>query len=271
MSYRFNRFKKRVYQVSPPQTIWKTIPNRGDGEYGKQMFYTGTDWTCMNKTELADIKAKVLAQVASTDDSSEIYIKDKKMTIHMSNMESTNILVQIYHYKCKRDENQGPGAMVDNGIADLYGATTYTKETYGITPFQSAVFCKTYTVQKVYALELGAGRSHIHQIRWKIDKMLDVGVLTETDSDTAWMAGWTQGIFIIARGEPVNDNVTTPVDASVTPSPTALDFVTTSKATYHFGMPTRKIMSVTQSLATSGLTLTQMNEATGAETNVTEA
>jgi len=261
-------FAKRVMAVSPNQVMMSVTPLRCDGDYGKQLFSGGNaNLTCMLKTELAAI----MAVPPSTDDTSIVLIKNKKLQLHMSNMESTNVLVQIYHYRTKRDENLGPGSIISAGIQDLYGTSTYDVNTYGVTPFQSAIFCKTFHVQKIIALELGAGRSHIHTVKWNINKILDKSVLTETDSDTTSMAGWTQGIFIIARGEPVNNAVETPGHSDVTPSATALDCVVSAKTTFVYGSTNVKSLQMTYTIPTTGITAEQMNEATGGVTSVTEA
>jgi len=261
-------FAKRVMSVSPKQTMVFVTAARADGDYGKQMFTNGNDnFQCMNKAELTNI----LALVPGADDNTEVLVKNKKSIYHFSNMESTNVLVTIYHYKFRRDENDGPGVLISKGIADAYGSTTYDNNTYGMTPFRSQLFTKTCKIQKIIALELGAGRSHIHTAKWNINKILNKSVITETDSDTTNLGGWTQGIFIIARGEPVNDAVTTPGHTSVTPSPTALDFVVTEKVEFVYGDPNKKQLAMTYSLPVSGLTLRQMNEETGAVANVAEA
>lgn len=129
----------------------------------------------------------------------------------ISNASSTNVFIKIYECTARNDffsttnsTSLGlsiwhPTGAFDQGVYDVNNGMN--ANTLGITPFNSQLFTNNWIVDKIYHVELGAGRSHKHLSRFSPNRM----VLESRVSRNSILKGVTRAVMILAYGSPIND------------------------------------------------------------------
>jgi len=246
-------FRRRVANMSPEQYKLNTQGIRVTCPYSKQgslqtyaFTYADLDTTSNN--------------VPGYNDTTKVLMKGMKKTVHMTNMAKSNVFIDIVEFTYRRTTTANFGHLWNAGLADQVAGVD--SATYGVTPFMSTALTQFIKINKIFTIELGAGRSHRHVSNYRMNKEFSRQQLAETATagGNAYMAGWTKGCVYILRGEPLNDQTT---KTTVVPSSCAVDFVITEELRMYYGNPTNTTMEFSSSLATTGVTEWLMDDAQG--------
>jgi hypothetical protein len=197
-----NSIPKYLYdhlKQSKSDTLLEDRAFRVKSEYGQQGvgYYsvnTGTALTVlMDKTEPG----------TSMSTSERMVLLNTNVKLTITNNQPTNTIVQIYELYQRRDAGPtgerefNPVILWKDGVEGK-NAISYTN--LGSTPFLSSVFCEYYLVVKVYTLELGSGRTHVHNSRYNYNKPVENTLIRQS---IAGVTGFTRSLLIIGKGTPV--------------------------------------------------------------------
>jgi len=246
-------FRRMVQNVSPEQFRLDTQGSRVTCSYSKQGALQTYAFT------YADLN-NVSNNIPSYNDTTKILMKGIKKTAHFTNQAKSNVFVDIIEFTYRRTTTANFGTLWNNGLADQVAGVD--SATYGVTPFMSTALTQFVKINKIFTIELGAGRSHRHVSNYRMNKAFSRQVLAETatSGSEAYLSGWTRGCIFLLRGEPLNDQTT---KTTVVPSSCAVDFVLTQETRYFYGNPTNTSMEFNSTLATTGVTEYLMDEADG--------
>lgn len=246
-------FRNRVENVSPEQYFLRTSGSRLAGGYGKQ---SSTSFQVM---ALADLN-EVSNNIPGYNDNTKCFIKNFKSELVFTNQAKTNVFVDVYEVKYRKSSDTSPRFCWTNGLTD-YGVAGLTLDTYGVTPFKSKLFTQMMKVDRIYRLELGAGRTHRHVSNYSYNKDFTRQEISTSGTFLSYLEDWTRAIIVIAKGEPVNDQVT---KTTVVPSSVAIDFVWKEEIKYHYGQPIGSSFELINAMPTTGVVEYLMDEASGA-------
>jgi len=246
-------FRKRVQNISPEQYKLNTQGVRVTCPYSKQGSLQTYAFTYIDLDTVSN-------NVPGYNDTTRILMKGMKKTVHMSNQAKTNVFIDIVEFSYRKTTTGNFGHLWNAGLADQ--TTGVDSATYGTTPFMSTALTQFIRINKIFTIELGAGRSHRHVSNYRMNKEFSRQTLAETATanSQAYLSGWTKGCIYILRGEPLNDQTT---KTTVVPSSCAVDFVITEEMRYFYGNPSNTAMEFSTSLATTGVTEYLMDEADG--------
>ena len=246
-------FRRRVANMSPEQYKLYTQGQRVTCSYSKQASFQTFAYT------YADLD-NVSNNVPGYNDTTRILAKGMKKTTHMTNMAKSNVFIDIVEFSYRKTTTANFGTLWNNGLADQVAGVD--SATYGVTPFMSTALTQFIKINKIFTIELGAGRSHRHVSNYRMNREFSRQTLAETPtaSGNAYLAGWTKGCVYILRGEPLNDQTT---KTTVVPSSCAVDFVITEESRMFYGNPTNTAMEFTSTLATTGVNEWLMDDAQG--------
>jgi len=249
-------FRKRVEKVSPEQYYMFTQGIRSTCSYSKQ----GSLQTYAHT--YADLNA-ISDNISGYNDTTRVFVKGTKKTIHMTNNALTNVFIDIIQFTYRKTSTSNFGTLWNSGLTDQ--GSGVDSSYYGTTPFMSTALTQFIRIDKIFTVELAAGRSHRHVANYGMNKEFSRQLLAETSSSgsQAYLAGWTRGCVFILRGEPLNDQTT---KTTVVPSSCAVDFVITEEIRYHYGNPTNTAMEFQSTLPLTGVTEYTMNDSTAAAT-----
>lgn len=148
---------------------------------------------------------------SSGSNTQRLFLRSIEQEYMISNASSTNVFIKIYELTARQDITLGgsspvlgiiewnPAGAFDRGVYDVN--TGMSAMTLGTTPFQSQLFTNVWKVDKIYHVELGAGRSHKHLSKYSPNKIVD-----ETRSSRNHiLKGVTRAVMILAFGSPIND------------------------------------------------------------------
>jgi hypothetical protein len=143
-------------------------------------------------------------------------------TMLMTNQELTTVYVDIYEVEPRFHQTsaQTPITMWYQGLQNEESAasTVYSYLYPGEKPFRSKMFCYFYKITKVIRVELGAGQSHRHISKYKINKIIH-GEIANSFTTTR---DFTKYKLMVASGSPVNDSTN---NTLVSTSSVTLDIV----------------------------------------------
>lgn len=185
-----------------------------------------------------------LTQGASASNTQRLFLASTQTDYIISNATNTNTFIKIYELVARRDGylNSAPflsgfGQNTPSGAFQLgvYDVTGSPDDIYtpGIKPFQAPLFCSQWKVERVYDLELGAGRSHKHSSVYKYNRFINEDYIYDGVNQTLRLRtirGLTRAIMIIAQGSPVDD---TEDHQKVTSSAVTLNIMRTSRHIIH--------------------------------------
>lgn len=148
---------------------------------------------------------------SSGSNTQRIFLRSIEQEYMISNASSANVFLKIYECTARQDitANSGspvlnivqwnPAGAFDQGVYDVN--TGMSAMTLGTTPFQSQFFTNIWKVDKIYNIELGAGRSHKHLSKYSPNRLID----ESRSSRNSILKGVTRSIMILAFGSPIND------------------------------------------------------------------
>lgn len=124
-------------------------------------------------------------------------------------MDSNNAFLRLYEVTARRDfysvtASAGdyskaiwtPLGAFDQGMVDCTTTATNAANEIGNHPFMSRLFTELWKVDRVYHIELGAGRSHKHVTSYDVKQFVN----EPRTSRNSMIGGVTRGILIIAYG-----------------------------------------------------------------------
>lgn len=251
-------FAKRVREVSTKQWYQNAKGYKMSQGYGKQQVLATE---ILSRTTLDAISNNV----PNYNDNTTILVKDVLNKFLISNTATANVYVDIYDYSFRKNTNTPPYLLFRNGLVDsgMSNANYPAEETYGITPFKSPAFTTFIKINKVTRVELGAGRSHEHVTKLAMNKSFIRQEIAENSNE--YHPGWTNGVLIITRGEPVHNGVWPAATASTVSTATqVLDIVQVSEISYFYALPSSSTIESVNTLSYTGFTTENvMNEVSG--------
>nr|QXP07683.1 MAG: putative capsid protein [Arizlama virus] len=249
-------FKRAVMRLAPLQSQLYTRGHRVTNNYSEQGTVT------IKMLDYFDMLS-IVNNIPSYSDATKFFMESGSHELFISNQALTNCYIRLYHFVYRRDTVKNPAALLTSGLQDIYTGTAPTVNTYGITPTQSPAFNAFIKIKRVYFIELGAGRTHLHRANYQFNKEWNNEILAEgsSSSDDMSYGGWTKGIFLLMHGEPVNDITT---KTKVVPSSGAIDIVQRERINYRYADPTVPMIEYSSALDLSGITENVMDPATGA-------
>lgn len=169
----------------------------------------------------------------------------------LTNSSLATAYVDIYDIVRKRDTSNN-NATVDPRSAWLVG-TTYEQNpsnpfspmnVINSVPTDSQIFRDFFKVVKRTHVSLGTGATHKHSVYLKPNKLVDGGILTQTDGDEAGIAMYT---MIVAYGQPASAVAET--GTSVTTAKLAIDVVRAIRYKYTFVQNADEVLTFSDGLA----------------------
>lgn len=248
----------REVKALPWQMIRTVTTSRCQDVYSKQSV------ALFNIMDVDDFTA--IKSYESLTNDGQIYLWKHNVSATMTNQSKANVFITMYEYIYRRDAVFNFSQLVTHGLSDVVSVSPPTFGTYGTTPFMSPTLGSNVKIQKVYQLELGQGRCHRHTSKYSYNDIFDYSYLSESSSD--YLAGWSRGICIVCKGEPVNDQTTV---ASVVSAPTAVDIIWEKQLTFKLVPGNVRNLSYTMELPTTGITPYLMDEGSGEAEVVTAA
>lgn len=214
-------FFKKSYKARLPVKILKNLtPIRCDVEtsaeklrtvaYGKQ---TATQVAQFTSAKIDSIFANLVDY--NTSKTQSVLLRSIEQEYMISNASSANVFIKLYEITARNDikiDGNSPtlaqalysavGAF-DQGVYDIN--TGMDAMTLGVTPFQSKMFTQNFKVDKIYHIELGAGRTHKHLSRFSPNRIVHESRSSRTNA----LEAITRYVVILAFGSPINDTTTT--------------------------------------------------------------
>lgn len=248
---RYRNFRRKMMLLSPKQRQFFTQGERCEWVYRNQGIINfvyqdrGDILTWMNN-------------IPSFGDATVAFLRNMNSELTFSNQSNANCFIYIYNYQFKRDCNQSMEELIDAGLNDVFTGVKPTSQTYGITPSLASTTTKLFfRITKVTKIELGAGRSHVHNQQFEWNKMWNNQLYPEVNLNN--YGGWTKGAYIIMKGEPVNDITD---KTKVVPSSGAVDIVRRDVLTYYYAEPKAQTLEYIVGLPTGDITENIMESAT---------
>lgn len=214
-------FFRKAYKSKLPVKVLKALtPIRCDVEtsaeklrtvaYGKQ---TATAVAQFTSSKIDTMLANLVDSSSSKTQS--VLLRSIEQEYMISNASSANVFVKLYEITARNDikiDGTSPtlahnlwGAVgaFDQGIYDINSGMDAM--TLGVTPFQSKMFTQNFRVDKIYHVELGAGRTHKHISRFSPNRIVHESRSSRTNA----LEAVTRFVMILAYGSPINDTTTT--------------------------------------------------------------
>lgn len=259
MSFYRRKYKARMVgrihkQLSAPRVITHCTSQRLESTVGQQAV---TDVAQLECNQFKDANGIFQTLVDNnTSPAQTVYVRNIQQEYLFSNASSSNVFVKIFECTARRDitastlsagayavpQWRGTGAF-DHGITEILASRN--AQAMGITPFDSRLFCTMYKVDKVYNVELGPGRSHKHQSKFEVNKLIHEQRTSRNDI----LGGITRCVLIMAYGAPVNSTT----DANqVTTGRVALNIVRKQAITVSSFSPNVPMMRQLLELSTTG-------------------
>lgn len=198
--------------MQPPRTLVNVDSQRATATaYGKQVAQS------VEFIQANDITNMFSQLTTGGSNTQRLYIDKFTSEFLFSNLDSNNVFIRLYECTARRDfysttASTGdyskaiwtPLGSFDQGLVDVSGSSTNAANELGNHPFMSRLFTEMWKIDKVYHIELGAGRSHKHVSSFDIKKFVN----EPRSSRNSMLGGITRGILIIAYGAPVVDGTT---------------------------------------------------------------
>lgn len=252
-------FFRKAYKSKLPVKVLKALtPIRCDVEtsaeklrtvaYGKQ---TATAVAQFTSSKIDTMLTNLVDSSSSKTQS--VLLRSIEQEYMISNASSANVFVKLYEITARNDikiDGTSPtlahnlwGAVgaFDQGIYDINSGMDAM--TLGVTPFQSKMFTQNFRVDKIYHVELGAGRTHKHISRFSPNRIVHESRSSRTNA----LEAVTRFVMILAYGSPINDTTTT---TSVSTSLVNLNIVRKQVTKIQFIDPQGAVYYNTQNLGT---------------------
>lgn len=203
---------KILKAMQPPRTLVNVDSQRATATaYGKQVCQS------VEFIQANDI-TNMFAQLTSGGSNTQrVYIDRFQCEFLFSNLDSNNVFLRLYEVTARRDfystsASTGdyskavwtPLGAFDQGLMDCTSSTSNAANELGNHPFMSRLFTEMWKIDKVYHIELGAGRSHKHVSSYDVKKFVN----EPRSSRNSMLGGITRGLLIVAYGAPVVDGTT---------------------------------------------------------------
>lgn len=235
-SYRCRLAKKVLKELAPIRVNVQTSAERMSTlAYGKQKAAAVLQFPCSQITQAFNSLVD-----GSGSQTQSVFLRSIEQEYMISNASSANVFVKIYECTCRNDFGVGtpsptlgipinnPAGAFDQGVYDVN--SDMDSMTLGVTPFQSQLFTQLWRVDKIYHVELGAGRTHKHLSRFSPNTV----VHEPRSARNVNLEKVTRGVLILAYGSPINDTTT---NTSVSTSLIALNIVRKETTKYQFMNP----------------------------------
>lgn len=248
-SYRCRLAKKILKELAPMRVNVQTSAERMSTlAYGKQKATAVLQFPCSQITQ-----AFTNLVDSSSSNTQSVLLRSIEQEYMISNASSANAFVKIYECTCRNDFNVGttsptlaipinnPAGSFDQGVYDINSGMDAM--TLGVTPFQSQLFTQLWRVDKIYHVELGAGRTHKHLSRFSPNTV----VHEPRSARNVNLEKVTRAVLILAYGSPINDTTT---NSAVSTSLIALNIVRKETTKFQFMNPQGSVYYNQQSLGT---------------------
>lgn len=211
-------FFRRRYKAKLPHKVMKALAPVRTRVYSQSEAVTSTN-NAQGVTAIHQLACDRIAELFSglvdgTGAATQsMLIRSIEQEIMISNASSTNTFLKIYECTARNDffsNTAATGTYTDPiwtgrgslqaGLIDVSGSTAIDADYLGMTPFQSKLFTQLWNVNKIFHVELGAGRSHKHQTNFAVNKMMH----EERTSRNSIVEYVTRCVLIVAYGSPVN-------------------------------------------------------------------
>lgn len=124
--------------------------------------------------DIGPIMTNALSQGANT--SKSIVVKSWVMDFSILNNGANGVYVDIYYYRPKVANASPADLLIDDGLNKTLtgglGTHVTNRNYFGVTPFMSPEFCRTYTILKMKRLVLSPDQQYNEIIKRKGDKKL---------------------------------------------------------------------------------------------------
>lgn len=224
----YRRISPIQYYTDVSSTRVTTITSTEASGCGKQ---AAIGFPMLRPTALSTLMVAAGGSGYTTD----FLMRNAQFRYTITNQENVNVFVDLYEVSMRpnRCAIDGPVIAWDTGLTHENGSTV-TSASYGTTPYASRAFTTMYKINKVTHLELGAGRSHRHNVKLVYNRMINKEELTELPSTAYGLYPFTNVMVMVAYGAPINDVST---KSNVSSGPVALDVVTSLKYEYQYVEP----------------------------------
>lgn len=251
-SYRMKLSRKILKDLTPIRVNVQTSAERlSTAAYGIQKPTSILQFPCSQIaqafTNLVDSSSALTQQV---------FLRSIEQEYMISNASSANVFVKIYECTARNDFNltttssvlgvaiNQPSGAFDQGVYDVN--TGMSSLTLGVTPFQSSLFTQNWIVDKIYHVELGAGRTHKHLSQFSPNTIIH----ESRSSRNVNLEKVTRGVMILAYGSPINDTTSS---SAVSTSLIALNIVRKETSKFQFINPQGQVYYNQQGLGTVAL------------------
>lgn len=219
---RWKRFTRKVQHVmlqmgasqtfSVPRATIKSWIANAQNYWGVMLGATGA----VNNDDLVDAFKRAYGSTLNlTDlDDYKLFIKSLCLDVQINNNGANTAIIEIYHLLARKPYND------TSNLESQFAATfneipapgTYSRAITnpGYTPFQNALFCSHWAIQRKEQIQLGPGELSTLQIRIPANKMF-LGKTLETSP--AMIRNFTRGLLVICKGEPENASGTAQLSA----------------------------------------------------------
>lgn len=198
--------------MQPPRTLVNVDSQRANATAcGKQLAQS------VEFIQASDITNMFGQLTTGGSNTQRLYIEKFSSEFLFSNLTSTNTFLRLYEVTARRDfysttASTGdyskaiwtPLGAFDQGLIDCTSSASNAANELGNHPFMSRLFTEMWKIDRVYHIELGAGRSHKHVTSYDVKKFVN----EPRTSRNSMLGGITRGILIIAYGAPVVDGTT---------------------------------------------------------------
>lgn len=182
----------------------------------------------------------------------------------ITNAETTNVHFTIFEVLSTTDagtNNLDPASTFLAGNVDANGGAAADATIPGTSPYSNPRFVQNYRILQKTPIILSPGQTHVHNIKYDLNKVYSLEKVYSTGSTTGGLAGVTISSFIVQHGTPVHDDTT---ETSVTIGLSKLDIVLLEEISFQQMIRDYAFNSITTTLATN-LTGFQMAEGTPAD------
>lgn len=197
---RKNSYSVMRDKLSAPQWYRGDLTSKWTSSYNTQGY---ASHNLLGTVDLYNMRTS-LVPILTNLNTASIYIHELDATTMITNQETMNVLVDLYQVVPRRDTTISVSTAVSTGISDKGGLYSQV----GVKPYMSDLFTAMYHVEKVYHLELGCGRTHIHRNRYFLEKKFDYEVYAgqiSTSNVTWFLKDYSKNLLCRYWGMPLND------------------------------------------------------------------
>lgn len=174
------------------------------------------------------------------------YFENYHADYTMTNSSNAQLMVDIYHFVCKRDVSLTPTALWQQGIQDEQNSSVSAAyNVWGASPLESLSLNSFYRCKRITHVTLQPGQIHNHRV--SINKHCPLNnemINSQNVSQQTNMKYWAEYIVLVTRGVPCTSAVagvlsTTAYNLDIIQNETyTLKYIADNDYTYSFGAST---------------------------------